>query len=177
MSSLTRRTALALGLAAAAGLTVRSRSAVAAEISVGDLLLAVPETVVSISTSTGLGRDWQWQGRTDDSQLRPAGIVLARADLKTSEPVEVLGLLLAPTATGLLPDILLTGRRSHSTPGGLDQTRVGLSYAIGPKHRYEGELLIAPRIDRPSGLVVTLTDGSLPASFRTEVLDSVRWRS
>ena len=100
---ISRRAAIALGLAAAAGLTLRSRPAQAGEITVGDLVFEVPPDVVPADPSDQLGRTWQWYGRTDDNQLRPRGVVLARADLGTAEPVEVLGLLLASTASGLLP--------------------------------------------------------------------------
>jgi hypothetical protein len=174
--TVSRRAALALGLAAAAGLAVPSTPARAAEITIGDLLLEVPEEVVPAAPSDSLGRNWQWRGRTDDSQLDPRGIVLARADLATSEPVEVLGLLLAGTAAGVLPDLLLSGRRSRVVDTG-EQTRIGLSYATERGRRYAGELLIAARTEAPSGLVVVLGDGSLPTSFVSGVLGSVRWRT
>ena len=175
MRALTRRAALALGLTTAAGLALPSRPARAAEVTVGDLALTAPEDVIPAAATEDLGRNWQWRGRTDDGQLRPRGIVLARADLFTDEPVEVLGLLLASTASGLLPDISLTARRSPSLPDGGAQTRVAVSYAIARERRYEGELLIAPRTEAPSALVVALTDGTLPTSFVAGVLDSVRW--
>lgn len=177
MTPLTRRAALALGLGATMGLAVASRPAAAAEVTVGDLVLTVPDTVTPAPAEEDLGSHWQWRGRTDDGQLRPRGVVLARADLATDDPVEVLGLLLASTAPGLLPAISLTGRRSRTQPGGDRQTRIGLSYAIAPSRRYEGELAISPRTGRTSGLVVALTDGTLPMSFLLGVLDSVRWRS
>ena len=176
MSAVTRRAALGLGLAVAAGLAVRASPARATEVAVGDLVLTVPDSVVPAASTDDLGRSWQWRGRTDDGQLRPRGVVLARADLFTDEPVEVLGLLLASTTSGLLPDIRLTGRRRRELPDGREQTRIGLSYAVARGRRYEGELLVAPRTEAPSGLVVALTDGTLPTSFLTGVLDSVRWR-
>lgn len=173
--TLTRRTALAIGLAAAAAVTVGSRVARASEVTVGDLVLEVPAAVVPADSGDGLGRGWQWRGRTDDGQIVPRGVVLARADLDTAEPVEVLGLLLSGTAAGLLPGIQLTGRRSGPVPG-TGQTRVAVSYALDSTRRYSGELLIAARPDAPSGLVVVLGDGTVPSSFVAGVLDSVRWR-
>lgn len=177
MTALTRRAALALGLGATIGLTVAARPAEAVEVTVGDLVLTVPDGVMPAPADDDLGSHWQWRGRTDDGQLRPRGIVLARADLATDDPVEVLGLLLASTAPGLLPSIRLTGRRNRAQPGGHEQTRIGLSYAIAENRRYEGELAISPRTDGASGLVVALTDGTMPTSFLLGVLDSVRWRS
>ena len=176
MRAVSRRTALALGLVAAAGLAVPVRRAEAAEITVGDLRLEVPPDVVPADPTDPFGRNWQWRGRTDDSQLSPRGIVLARADLATSEPVEVLGLLLAGTASGLLPQLQLSGRRSRVVDAS-EQTRIGLSYATERGRRYAGELLIAARTEAPSGLVVVLGDDSLPTSFVSGVLGSVRWRT
>ena len=173
---ISRRAAIAVGLAAAAGLTLRPRSAQAGEITVGDLAFEVPADVVPADPGDQLGGNWQWHGRTDDNELRPRGVVLARADLDTAEPVEVLGLLLASTASGLLPQIKLSGRRSRVVDGN-EQTRIALSYALGPDRRYGGELLIASRADAPSGLVVVLGDDTMPTSFLDGVLGSVRWRS
>jgi hypothetical protein len=173
---LSRRAALAVGLAAAAGLTLRGRPAQAGEITVGDLAFEVPEDVVPADPGDRFGRNWQWSGRTDDNQITPRGVVLARADLDTTEPVEVLGLLLASTASGLLPELRVAGRRSRVVEGG-EQTRIAVSYALDRNRRYAGELLIASRADGPSGLVVVLGDGTVPTSFLTGVLGSVRWRT
>ena len=173
---ISRRAAIAVGLAAAAGLTLRPRSAQAGEITVGDLAFEVPADVVPADPGDQLGRNWQWYGRTDDNQLRPRGVVLARADLDTAEPVEVLGLLLASTASGLLPQLQVTGRRSRVVEGS-EQTRIAVSYVLDRNLRYGGELLIATRSDGPSGLVVVLGDGTVPTSFFAGVLGSVRWRS
>jgi hypothetical protein len=90
--------------------------------------------------------------------------------------VEVLGLLLASTASGLLPGLRVAGRRSRVVEGG-EQTRIAVSYALDRNRRYAGELLIASRADGPSGLVVVLGDGTVPTSFLTGVLGSVRWRT
>ena len=79
----------------------------------GDLAFEVPADVVPADPGDWLGRNWQWCGRTDDNQLRPRGMVLARADLDTAEPVEVLGLLLAAPRPGCCPQIQLSGRRSR----------------------------------------------------------------
>lgn len=173
---ISRRAALAVGVAAAAGLTLRSRPARAGEITVGDLTFEVPEDVVPADRGDRLGRNWQWRGRTDDNQINPRGVVLARADLDTAEPVEVLGLLLASTASGLLPQLQVTGRRSRVVEGS-EQTRIAVSYVLDRNLRYGGELLIATRSDGPSGLVVVLGDGTVPTSFFAGVLGSVRWRS
>ena len=172
---ITRRAALAAGLAVAAGLTLSPRPARASEVTVGDLVLEVPTGVVAADPGEPLGRNWQWRGRTDDSQITPRGVVLARADLDTAEPVEVLGLLLASTAAGLLPGIQLTGRRSRVVQG-RQQTRFAVSYALDRSRRYTGELVIAERAEAPSGLVVVLGDATVPTSFVVGVLDSVRWR-
>lgn len=173
---LSRRAALAAGLAVAVGVTGRARPARAAEITVGDLVLAIPAGVVPADPGDPLGRSWQWRGRTDDSQISPRGVVLARADLETAEPLEVIGLLLASTAAGLLPDVRLASRRSRLVDGG-QQTRFALSYALDRTRRYGGELVIAARPEGTSGLVVVLGDATVPTSFVTDVLDSVRWRS
>lgn len=174
VTGVTRRAALGLTVAATAGLLIGTRPAAAADLAVGDLTLSVPDGVAPAPAEAALGLDWQWRGRTVGSPGSPRGLVLVRADLATTEPAEVLGLLLASGAAGLLPNLRLTGRRSRDMTGGI-QTRVGLSYALDAGRRYGGEVLIATR-DRPlAGLVVGLTDGSLPASFVSEVLDSVRW--
>ena len=172
---LTRRAALAAGVAVAVGSALRARPAQAGQITVGDLVLEVPAGVVPADAGDPLGRNWQWRGRTDDSQISPRGVVLARADLTTSEPVEVLGLLLASTAAGLLPDVKLASRRSRVVQGS-QQTRFALSYALDRTRRYGGELVIAERPDATSGLVVVLGDGTVATSFFADVLDSVRWR-
>lgn len=177
MRPLPRRTALALGIGSLVGLGLRTPTAGAAEIAVGDLTFTVPTNVAAASADEDLGRNWQWRGRTDDGQLRPSGVVLARADLVTDEPIEILGLLLASTASGLLPSIRLTGRRSRTQSDGVQQARVGLSYAVAEHLRYTGELAISPRPGATSGLIVALSDGTLSTSFVTSVLDSIRWRS
>jgi hypothetical protein len=171
-----RRAVLAAGVAVAAGLTIRSRPAQAGELTVGDLVYGVPAGVVPADPGDLLGRSWQWRGRTDDSQISPRGVVLVRADLETAEPVEVLGLLLASTAAGLLPDVRLVRRRSRVVQGG-QQTRFALSYALDRTRRYGGELVVAARPDATSGLVVVLGDGTVPTSFFADVLDPGRWRS
>ena len=115
---ISRRAAIAVGVAAAAGLALRSRPAQADEITVGELAFEVPADVVPADPGDQLGRNWQWRGRTDDGQLSPRGLVLARADLDTADPVEVLGLLLASTASGLLPQLAALG---SSQPRGRGQ--------------------------------------------------------
>ena len=173
---LTRRAALIAGVAVALGSTLPPRPAQADEITVGDLVFEVPTGVVPADPGDPLGRNWQWRGRTDDSQISPRGVVLARSDLATAEPVEVLGLLLASTAAGLLPDVQLASRRGRVVQGS-QQTRFAVAYALDRTRRYGGELVIAARPDGTSGLVVVLGDGTVPTSFFADVLDSVRWRS
>ena len=170
----TRRSALALGLAAL-GTALLPVSAGAAEISVGNLAFTVPPDIGPVTPNETLGRNWQWQGATPAAGPVPATVVLARADLASTEPEEILGLVLAGSAAGLLPGLSLTGRRTRPMPGGGEQTRVNLAYAARSDLAYHGTLLIATRDEAPSALLAVLGDDQLTAGTIDTVLDSARW--
>lgn len=172
----TRRSALILALTAVGG-AVLARPAGAAEITVGDLTFTVPSTITPgpAAAQTTYGRYWQWQGQTPGPKADPATVVLARADLPSTDPEEILALVLAGSAAGLLPGLLLTGRRTRSMPGGEEQTRVSLSYTVRPGVAYHGTLLIATRADAASALMAVLGDDQLTAGDIDAVLDSARW--
>lgn len=170
----TRRSALTLGLAAL-GTTLLPVTAGAAAITVGDLTFTVPTTIGATTPDDALGRNWQWQGRTPGPGPLPATAVLARADLASTDPEEILGLVLAGSAAGLLPGLILTGRRSRPMPGGGEQTRVNLAYAARSDLTYHGTLLIATREEAPSALLAVLGDDQLTAGTIDTVLESARW--
>lgn len=170
----TRRSALALGLAAASTVWL-PRTAGAAPITVGDLTFTVPAEIDAVPPDDALGRNWQWQGQTSSSGSLPATAVLARADLASTDPEEVLGLVLAGSAAGFLPGLSLTGRRTRPMPGGGDQARINLAYAARSDLAYHGTLLIATREQAPSALLVVLGDDQLTAGTIDGVLESARW--
>ena len=159
-------------------------TAAAATVSVGDLTFIVPGTI-SESASTGPGHlpqssfegGWQWVGRTAATAPLPSTVVLARADLATTDAGELLGLVLAGSATGRLPDLRLTSHRSRPMPGSGEQTRIGLEYSAGTGVIYHGELLIATRPTPPAALLVVLGNEELTAATVDSILESARWRS
>jgi hypothetical protein len=158
-------------------------TAAAAPVSVDNLTFTVPTTIQqgSLSPSTGsghvVGDGWQWVGETAGTGAVPSTVVLARADLAATDAGELLGLVLAGSATGMLPDLRLTNRRTRPMPGGGEQTRIGLEYSVGAGATYHGELLIATRPTLPAGLLVVLGNEQLTAATVAGILESARWRS
>jgi hypothetical protein len=162
----------------ALGLLVTSTAALAAAITVGELAFEVPETIRPTEPGRALGQGWQWCGiRDGGSADRPATVLLARADLASTAPEEILGLLLASSVTGLMPGLEIGGSRTRAFPGGGDQTRLEVSYAASRGHAYHGTLLVATRPEPPAGLLVVLGDDTLTAGTMNGVLDSARWVS
>jgi hypothetical protein len=172
----TRRSVLILGLSAV-GLLVTRTAALATAVTVGGLSFAVPETIHPTLPGTAMGQGWQWCGVNGGSADRPGTVVLARADLASTEPEEILGLLLANSTTGLMPDLVIGGSRTRAMPGGGDQTRMEVSYAASRGRTYQGTLLVATRSEPPAGLLVVLGDDTLTAGTMNGVLDSARWVS
>jgi hypothetical protein len=173
-SDLTRRAVLVLGVGAAATLTGAS-AATAASVVVGSLTFAVPSEIVR-SADDMLGRHWQWQGRDTSSDARAQTVVLARGDLSSTDPEEILGLVLAGSGSGLLPGLALGTQRRRSMPGGGDQLRIDVSYTASRGVTYHGTMLVATRSDPPAGLLVVLGDARLTAGTIDGVLDSARWQ-
>jgi hypothetical protein len=172
-----RRSVLILGLSAL-GLLVTRTVALATAVRVGSLSFEVPETIRPTVPQTAMGQGWQWCGvRDGGSSDRPATVVLARADLASTEPEEILGLLLASSTTGLMPGLVIGGSRTRAMPGGGDQTRMEVSYAASQGRTYHGTLLVATRPEPPGGLLVVLGDDTLTAGTMNGVLDSARWVS
>lgn len=170
----TRRSILALGLVASA--TVASpRPAMADSIRIGSLSFDVPGSIRRQAPTDQWQRHWQWLGRDVGPGTRPAVLVLGRADLPSTDAEEILGTLLASSATGLLPDLVLSNRQTRSMPGGGGQTRHSLSYAAGGGGRYHGVLLIATREQPPAGLMMVIGDETLTSGLIDGVLDSARW--
>ena len=150
----------------------------AAQVRVGDLSFEVPETIRPTAPGRALGQGWQWCGVQDGGPAdRPATVVLARADLASTAPEEILGLLLASSVTGLMPGLEIGGARTRAMPGGGDQTRLEVSYAASRGRSYHGTLLVATRPKPPGGLLVVLGDDTLTAGTMNGVLDSARWVS
>lgn len=176
----TRRSLLVLG-AASAGLLLTRTPAAGAPITVGELSFTVLDTIrpVPAVDATALGRGWQWRGRgepptTDD---RAAPVVLARADLASTDPPEIVSLLLANAAAGSLPGLELGARRVRSMPGGGDQTRIDLAYVAARSLPFHGTLLIATRPEPPAAVLVVVGSDALTAGTIDGILDSARWRS
>jgi hypothetical protein len=158
-------------------------TAAAAPVSVGSLSFTVPTTIQqgTSSPSTGLrhvvGNGWQWVGQTAGTGPLASTVVLARADLAATDAGEVLGLVLAGSATGMLPDLRVTNRRTRPMPGGGEQTRIGLEYSVRSGAEYDGELLIATRPTPPAGLLVVMGNEQLTAATVDGILESARWHS
>lgn len=168
-----RRTFLALGLGVL-GLAGPARlpTASAAPVSVGPLGFEVPASVQRVATVPGVGTGWQWQGT---SGATPATVVLARADVGSSDVEEVLGLLLAGVLVGQLPGLVAEPRRERAMPGGGAQSRVDLSYAGDARTRLHGTLLIASREEPPTAVLAVVGGPTLTAGEISAVLDSARW--
>ena len=172
-----RRGLLALGLGSAGALLVgASATAAPVAVTVGGLAFEVPADVTPAPASTALGGpSWSWRGTRD-----PAGgafVVLARADLASSDAEEVVGWFLAAGLVGALPDLTAQSRRSRAMPGGGQQARLDVAYAAGTDVRYSGTLLVATREARPAGVLLVLGDDRLTAGEVAAVLDSARWAS
>ena len=175
-----RRSLLALG-AASAGLLLARTPAQSAPITVGDLSFAVPDTVrpVSAAGMDAFGLGWEWRGRGEPPSAdgRAAPVVLARADLASTDPQEILALLLANAAAGSLPGLELGDRRVRSMPGGGDQTRIDLAYAVARALPFHGTMLIATREQPPAAVLVMIGSDALTAGTIDGVLDSARWQA
>lgn len=171
----TRRGLLALGVAAAGGFAVRSPAS-ATIVSIDRLDFTVPPEIEQVPSDETLGRHWQWTGRDLGAKLKPATVVLARADLLSSDPVEILGLLLAVSVTGSLANLTLGTRRTSAMPGGGDQTRIDMSYDAARGLAFHGTLLVATRREPPAGLIVVIGGDALTAGTIDAVLDSARWQ-
>jgi hypothetical protein len=173
----TRRSVLALGVGSAA-LMLGSTPARGLTVSVGGLSFVVPETIRPVPADHSLGRDWQWMGRLDQSSAgRAATVVLARADIASIDPQEVIGLLLASSTAGLIPGLQLGARRVRSMPGGGDQTRIDVRYLAGRSLPFHGTVLVATRPEPPAAALVMVGDDDLTAGTIDGVLDSARWLS
>ncbi len=107
----------------------------------------------------------------------PSAVLLARADLPSVEPEEVIALLLAGSATGRLPQLEWGARRDRAMPGGGDQTRIDVRYSVSRRLTYHGAILVATRPQPPAGVLVVLGDDTLTAGTVDALLDSARWRS
>jgi hypothetical protein len=171
-----RRSVLILGLSAV-GLLLTRTAALATAVTVGGLYFEVPQTIRPTVPETAMGQGWQWCGVYGGPADRPTTVVLARADLASTEPEEILGLLLASSTTGLIPGLKIGGSRTRAMPGGGDQTRMEVSYAASRGRTYHGTLLVATRSKPPGGLLVVLGDDTLTAGTMNGVLDSARWVS
>ncbi|MGI3784049.1 MAG: hypothetical protein ACRYG2_25075 [Janthinobacterium lividum] len=170
-----------LGLVAGGGLVLlgANEPAQAAGVSVGDLRFELPDQVLATPAGPEVGgSSWQWRGvRRTSEGSDPSVIVLARADLPSTDAGEVLGLLLAGSLSGALPGLSVEVRRSRETPGGGDQLRLDLSYAAPGAGMLGGTLLVAARPRPPAAALVVLGDSTLTAQDVATVLDSARWVS
>jgi hypothetical protein len=166
---------LALG-AGSAALLLGGTPARGVSVTVGGLSFAVPEEITPVAADSSLGQGWQWLGRLDQpAGGRAATVVLARADIASNDPQEVIGLLLASSTAGFLPGLQLGARRVRSMPGGGDQTRIDLRYLAGRDLPFHGTILVATRPEPPAAALVMVGDDHLTAGTIDGVLDSARW--
>ena len=173
----TRRSVLALG-AGSTILLLGSTPARGLAVTVGALSFSVPETIRPVPDDSSLGQGWQWRGRLDQpSAHRAATVVLARADIASVDPQEVIGLLLASSTAGFLPGLQLGARRARPMPGGGDQTRIDLRYVAGRDLPFHGTVLVATHPEPPAAALVIVGDDDLTAGTIDGVLDSARWLS
>ena len=176
----TRRSLLAVGVAST-GLLLARTPAHGVPITVGELSFTVPDTVRPVPAAglDAFGRGWQWRGRgaPPSADGRAAPVVLARADIASTDPQEILGLLLANAAAGSLPGLEVGDRRVRSMPGGGDQTRIDLAYAVARSVPFHGTMLIATREEPPAAVLVVVGSEALTAGTIDGVLDSARWRA
>ena len=177
-ASWTRRSVLALG-AGSAILLLGGTPAHGLSVTVGGLSFTVPDTIRPMPADSSLGHGWQWLGRLDQASPghRAAVVVLARADIDSIDPQEVLGLLFASSIAGFLPGLQLGARRVRSMPGGGDQTRIDLRYLAGRDLPFHGAILVATRPEPPAGALLIAGDDELTAGTIDGVLDSARWLS
>lgn len=171
----TRRTVLGVGLGAV-GALVLPGTAGATEVTVGALSFTVGPEIGPVPADDVYGRSWQWLGR-DLGAPRPGTVVLARADLMSTDAEEILGLLLAGSVAASPAGLLAGERRGRSMPGGGEQTRVNVQYTAARQLTYHGTLLIATRPEPPAVVLVVVGDERLTAGVIDGVLDSARWRS
>ncbi|HEY0215099.1 MAG TPA: hypothetical protein VGC57_01760 [Cellulomonas sp.] len=146
---------------------------------VGDLRFELPGQVLATPVGPEVGGpSWQWRGvRRPAVGSDPTVVVLARADLPSTDAGEVLGLLLGSSLSGALPGLSVEVRRSRETPGGGDQLRLDLSYAVPGTELLRGTLLVAARSRPPAAALVVIGDSTLTAQDVATVLDSARWVS
>jgi hypothetical protein len=172
----TRRSVLALG-AGSAALLLGTTPARGLTITVDGLSFVVPDMIRPVPADSSLGQGWQWLGRLDQPSAarRAATVVLARADLASVDPHEVLGLLLASSTAGFMPGLELGTRRVRSMPGGGDQTRIDVRYLAGRDLPFHGTILVATRPEPPAAALVIVGDDDLTAGTIDGVLDSARW--
>jgi hypothetical protein len=174
----TRRSVLALG-AGSAILLLGAPPARGLTVTVGGLSFAVPDTIRQVPADFSLGQGWQWLGCLDSPSAagRAATVVLARADIASIDPHEVLNLLLASSTAGSLPGLQLGAVRVRAMPGGGDQTRIDVRYLASRDLPFHGTILIATRAEPPAATLVILGDDRLTAGTIDGVLDSARWLS
>jgi hypothetical protein len=176
--SWSRRSVLVLGVGSAA-LLLGTTPARALTVTVGGLSFAVPDTIQPVPDDQSLGQGWQWLGRLGQQPAghRAATVVLARADIASVDPQEVIGLLLANSTAGFMPGLEVGTRRVRSMPGGGDQTRIDVGYLAGRNLPYHGTVLVATRAEPPAAALVIIGDNDLTAGTIDGVLDSARWLS
>ncbi len=174
----TRRSVLGLS-AGSAILLLGGTPAHGLDVTVGGLSFAVPDTIRPAPADSSLGEGWQWLGRLDQASpgQRAATVVLARADIGSIDPQEVLGLLFASSVAAFLPGLQLGARRVRLMPGGGDQTRIDLRYLAARDPPFHGTILVATRAEPPAAALVMVGDDGLTAGTIDGVLDSARWLS
>jgi hypothetical protein len=165
-----RRTLLGLGLAAVAGVAGPAPAARAAEVTLGRFAFDVPATIRAQAQPRA---GWQWEGQQLESGA-PSIVVLARADLADADPHEVLGLLLASSAGGWLPELSVDPTRDGTTRDGSPALRQPISFQPAPKITYQGTLLITRNRDTAAVLAVIGT-ARLTAGRTDQILDSAGW--
>jgi hypothetical protein len=170
------RSVLVLAVSALSFATIATPAGAAA-VTVDQLIFTVPLDVSRTLPEASLGSGWQWLGRSSGGKRAASTVVLARADLQVSDPDEILGLVLAGSAAGVLPDLRIGDSRTTAMPGEGVETRVNLTYVPEAGVTYHGALLMATRGSGPAALLVVLGDDQLTAGTIDAVLGSARWAS
>lgn len=177
MRAVTARRPARLAAVAAALLLVTTAGparAATTPVTVGALAFDLPAGLTPAPHPAAYGSGWQWAASSGPGAL-PSDLVLARADLAADDADEVLGLVLAGSAAGLLPGLALQPSRVRDMPGGGQETRFEVSYTAAPELPYHGALLVGTRPGRSAALLAVLGDDSLTAGDIDGVLGSARW--
>ncbi len=151
-------------------------AATATPVRVGGLSFAVPDGFQPGTSELSLGQGWTYSAvRAGAGVERPSAVVLARADLSSVVPEEIISALFASSINGLLPSLQIGRSRTRSMVGGGEQRRLEVQYAVSRGAPFHGTVMVLTRSLPAAGLLVVLGDDTLTAGTIDGVLDSARW--